>query len=78
MTAGIVESHIIIQGSIHAPCSKPIGNRPQAQGRERTADGKAEQGRRRHQNADRCDLSGAEPLGQAVTLKAGNDGFPEK
>ena len=74
VAAGVVEGHIVVQRRVHAARPQAVGHRPQAQGQEGAADGEAEEGGGGDAHAEGGDPAGAQPPGQPVAAKAGDDG----
>ena len=61
-----------VQRGVHAPGAEAVGDGPQAQRREGMADGKTKQGHGCGQHAERRHPARAQPLGEPVTLQAGD------
>ena len=74
MAAGVMGGHVIVQSGVHASGSQSIGDGKQAELPELAAQGISENSYSGESHADRCDQTGTEPLGQAVTHKAGKGG----
>ena len=74
VAAGIVEGNVVIQGSVHASGTQPVGDGPKAKLPEGPGCRVAKEGCGSQRYADRCDNPSAEPPGKAVTGQAGKDG----
>ena len=74
MAALVVQSHVVVQGGVHAAGPQTVGDGPQAEHPELPRHREAEQGRSSHAHTDGGDFAGAEGAGETVAIQAGDDG----
>ena len=74
MAAGKIQSNEVVQGCVHAPRAKSIGNSPEAEKGKGGAQGKAEEGQSGHGHADGGYFPGAQVPYEAAAEQAGYDG----